>query len=113
MNDISIIFTYTVADENLARYEEIRKQGLEVSESETGTLMYEIYKDDNGLYCQHERFASEADFIIHAQNTAESTQEWYSLVEMKSVMALGNISDEFKQQFQLQSVFKTEASVKK
>ncbi|MCT4629041.1 antibiotic biosynthesis monooxygenase [Winogradskyella sp.] len=113
MNEVIFVFSFEVKPENQERYDEVRQQQFEISKSEKGTLLYEVYRDENGVYCQHERYANEAAAALHIQNTAEQLQEWYTLVELKQVISLGQLSDAYKEQFQLKEVYAPYARVEK
>lgn len=113
MNEVIFIFSFTIKPENQARYEEIRQQQFEVTKGEEGTLLYEVFKDENGVYCQHERYANEAALITHVQNTGTQLQEWMQLTEVQQTITLGNVSDGVKEQFQLKELYAPDARVAK
>lgn len=113
MNELICVFSFTVAPEKQERYEEIRKQQFEISKGEEGTLLYEVFRDENGVYCQHERYASEEACMTHVQNTMELLQEWMQLTEMQQSITLGKVSDTFIDQFQLKEVYAPYAHVEK
>lgn len=113
MNEVVFIFSFAVPAENQKRYDEVREEQFAISKSEEGTLLYEVFKDDNGVYCQHERYANEEAAWIHIKNTQAQLQEWFGLVELKQVISLGNLSDTYKEQFQLKEVYAPYAHVEK
>lgn len=110
---IDFIFSFEVSSENQQRYDEVRQEQFAITKQEEGTLLYEVFKDENGLYCQHERYADEAAALAHVQNTAKQLEEWFQLVNLKQVISLGKLSEEYKQQFQLKEVFEPYARVEK
>lgn len=99
------IFQFKVAPENEAAYQKMLAETLEITKNEAGTLMYEVFKDENGAYCQHERYANEAAIAQHVQNTHIQLQQWFELTEVQQIIALGNISDTFKEQFELKEIY--------
>lgn len=105
MNELVFIFSFKVSEANEAAYQEMLAQTLEITKKEEGTLMYEIFKDKNGVYCQHERYANEEALIAHAQNTATQLQQWFALTEVQQIISLGNISDAVIEQYQLKEVY--------
>lgn len=107
------IFSFIVKEENQARYEEVLAKQLEITKKEPGTLIYEIFKDENGVYCQHERYADEAACLKHVQNTSVQLQEWMQLTDVKQTIALGPISNTFKEQFALKEHYLPYAKVNK
>jgi quinol monooxygenase YgiN len=113
MEELIFVFSFTVTPENQARYDEVREEQFKITEGEEGTLLYEVFKDENGVYCQHERYANEAAALVHVQNTQKQLEEWFQLVEMKQIISLGTLSDEYKKQFQLKEVFEPYARVEK
>jgi quinol monooxygenase YgiN len=107
------IFSFKVKPENQKRYDEVRKQQFQITEGEEGTLQYEVFRDENGVYCQFEQYANEQALFTHVQNTSKQLQEWMQLTEPIQTIALGNVSDELKKQFQLKEVYKRYARVQK
>lgn len=107
------IFSFTVKEENQARYEQVLAEQLEITKAEGGTLIYEIFRDKNGVYCQHERYADEAACLTHVQNTSAQLQEWMQLTEIKQTITLGPVSDTFKEQFALKEHYSPYAKVNK
>jgi len=110
---IDFIFSFEVKPENQKRYDEVREEQFAITKNESGTLIYEVFRDENGLYCQHERYADEAAAVLHVQNTSKQLQEWFQLVELKQTISLGELSEDYKKQFQLKEVFAPYARVEK
>lgn len=101
MNELIFVFSFKVAPENETAYQKMLAQTFEITKDEPGTLMYEVFKDENDIYCQHERYADEAACMQHVQNTHIQLQQWFELTEMQQIITLGNASDALKEQFQL------------
>lgn len=99
---VDFFFRFTVAAEKQARYEHVVAEQLEISKNEAGTLVYDIFRNSNGSYCQHEQYADEAALLTHTSNTATQLAEWMSLTELQQVIALGPLSDATIAQYQLQ-----------
>ncbi len=110
---IVFIFSFKVKPENQKRYDEVRKQQFKITEGEEGTLQYEVFKGEDGVYCQLERYASEEALFTHVQNTSKQLQEWMQLTEPVQTITLGNVSDNLIKQFQLKEVYGRYARVKK
>ncbi len=106
MKELIFIFSFTVLAEKEESYQKILAETLEITKDEEGTLLYEVFKDENGVYCQHERYANEAACLAHVQNTHVQLQQWFELTDVKQTIALGEISDAFKEQFQLKEHYK-------
>lgn len=113
MKEVIFIFSFTVPEENQKRYDEVREEQFAISKSEEGTLLYEVFKSEDGVYYQHERYANEEAAWIHIQNTQNQLQEWFGLVELRQVISLGELSDKYKEQFQLKEVYAPYARVEK
>lgn len=113
MNEVIFIFSFTVAPENQDRYDEVREQQFEITKNEKGTLLYEVFKGENGVYCQHERYANEEACLIHVKNTEKQLQEWFQLTELKQIITLGQVSESYKKQFKLKEVYEPYARVEK
>jgi quinol monooxygenase YgiN len=110
---VDFIFSFEVKPENQKRYDEVREEQFAITKNETGTLLYEVFRGENGMYCQHERYVDEAAASVHIQNTAKQLQEWFQLVDLKQVISLGELSEDYKKQFQLKDVFTPYARVEK
>ncbi len=107
------IFNFTVKEENQARYKQVLAEQLEITKTEVGTLIYEIFKDEDGVYCQHERYTDEVACLAHVENTGIQLQEWMQLTEVKQTIVLGPVSDTFKEQFALKEHYSPYAKVNK
>ncbi|MGI4834780.1 MAG: antibiotic biosynthesis monooxygenase family protein [Janthinobacterium lividum] len=96
---VDLIFAFTVKAENQALYEQTLAQQLAITANEPHVLGYEIFRQADGSYCQHERYADEAAIRLHTQNTAVPLKVWGEITEITHMTALGPLSDEFKQEF--------------
>ncbi len=99
------VFAFKVKPENEAAYQKMLGETFAITKNEPGTLMYEVYKDENGVYCQYERYTSEAACWTHLQNTAKQTQQWLELTEMQQIITMGQASAKLREQFQLKEVY--------
>lgn len=105
MKEVICVFSFTVKPENEEAYQKMLAETFAITKNESGTLLYEVFKDENGIYCQHERYADENAVWTHVQNTSTQLQQWFELTEMEQIITLGTVSDTFKEQFQLKEVY--------
>ena len=105
MKEIAFIFSFKVAPENEEAYQKMLAETLKITKNETGTLMYEVFKDENSLYCQYERYADEEAVMQHVQRTHIQLQQWFELTEIQQIITLGNISNTLKEQFDLKEIY--------
>lgn len=56
---IDFVFSFSVKEGQQERYEQIMQEQIAIAKTEEGTLVYDIFKKEDGSYCQHERYASE------------------------------------------------------
>ncbi len=96
---VDLIFSFTVAEADQARYEQTLAQQLAITQNEPHVLSYEVFCQAPGRYCQHERYANEAAIRLHMQNTAVPLAVWGEITTITHMTALGPLSDEFKQEF--------------
>ena len=100
---VDLIFAFTVQEKDQARYEQALAQQLAITKNEPHVLSYEIFRQADGSYCQHERYADEAAIRLHMQNTAVPLKLWGEVTKITHMTALGPLSDEFKQEFGMDS----------
>ena len=98
-NIIDLIFSFTVKPDDQARYEQTLARQLAITQNEPGLLSYEVFRRADGTFCQHERYVDEAAIRLHMQNTAEPLSVWYQVTQITHMIALGPLSDAFKQEF--------------
>lgn len=96
---VDLIFSFTIKPEDQARYEQTLAQQLAITQNEPGLLSYEVFRQADSTFCQHERYVDEAAIRLHMQNTAEPLNVWSQLTQVTHMTALGPLSDEFKQEF--------------
>lgn len=96
---VDLIFTFTVKDQ--ARYEQALAQQLAITQQEPHVLGYEVFRRADGSYCQHERYANEAAIDLHVQNTAAPLAIWSEVTEITSMLALGPLSEAYKQRYNM------------
>ena len=92
------LFVFKVKEGKQERYEEILAEQLAITKQESETLIYKIFKSENGLYFQHEQYTSEAACIAHMKNTDKQLQEWFQITEIIQLVVLGPLSEEFIKQ---------------
>lgn len=105
MKEIICIFSFKVKQENETAYQNMLDTVLEKVQNEPGTLMYEIFKDKDGVYCQHERYANEAALWEHVQNTAPELQQWFEFTEIQQLIILGDISDKMIETYNVKEYY--------
>lgn len=66
-----------------------------VEEKEPHVLAYNIYKNAEGVYTQHERYVDKDAMWRHMEATAEGQKEWAEATEVEEVNVLGEASDRF------------------
>lgn len=110
---VDMIFKFEVPLENQDRYSEVLAEQLEIASKEPGTLIYEVFRTDDGSYCQHERYADEQACVIHCENTASQLSEWMELTNITQLIALGPLSQEFRNQFGIDTNYLPYANGKK
>ncbi len=110
---LEFVFMYKVSPENQELYEEARKESFAITATEPGVLTYDIYKSEEGVYAQRERYANEAALAAHMKNTEKSLAKWFQATEIQRVLTFGKISEEMKKQLQLQEIFTFDANVQK
>lgn len=96
---VDLIFSFTVAEADQARYEQVLAQQLAITQNEPHVLSYEVFRQATGSYCQHERYANEAAIRLHMQHTADPLKVWAEVTTITHMTALGPLSEEFKQEF--------------
>jgi len=93
---IDLIFLFNVKQGQEALYEEtVQKQLAITKEKDPGVTGYEIFKKEDGSYCQHEQYESEEAINIHVRNTAKELEVWGRITEITAIYALGNLSDAY------------------
>lgn len=97
---IDLIFRFTVKKGQEALYEEtLQKQLAITAEKDPGVISYEIFKNDDGSYCQHEHYENEEAILIHMKNTERELEVWSQITEITQIFALGNLSEAYLKQY--------------
>lgn len=93
---VDLYFTYRVKDGHQARFDHYLELVPPVTEEkEPYVLEYEIFRQTDGSYLQHERYADEAAMIRHLQVTAEGQSAWAEATELLQLMAVGQLSEQY------------------
>ena len=97
-NDIiDFLFRFHVKEGQQATYEQILARQLVITtKKDPGVLLYEITRDSDGSYCQHERYENEAALLLHVKNTDEELKTWIQVTERFQTICLGALSEEFR-----------------
>lgn len=90
-------FVFKIKEGKQERYNEIVEQQLAITRNEPDTLIYKIFKTDDGLHFQHEQYTDEAACILHMKNTEKQLTEWSQITEMVQLVITGPISKEFRE----------------
>jgi hypothetical protein len=86
---ITLIFSYRVSDEQ--RFQDYLDKVFPVTEAdEPYMLEYEIYKNDDGVYTQHEVYLDGDALTKHFELTAEGQADWAAATEFINLVALGS-----------------------
>lgn len=97
---VHLIFEFTIKPGNENKYQETLARQLEFTERrDPYVLHYEIYKNDDGSYCQHEHYENEEAIVKHMQTTEEELKVWNDITEITSMYVLGSLSDAFVRQY--------------
>lgn len=96
---MDFVFSFKVKEGKQDRNDQILAGELEKVKDEPGTLVYEIFRNENSVYCQHECYTDEAACEFHNQQTSELLQEWFEITEMQQIIVLDPLSDGFKKKF--------------
>jgi quinol monooxygenase YgiN len=93
---VDLIFRYRVKDGEQERFEQYLEKVLPVTESqEPYVLEYHIFRQEDGTFLQHERYADEAAIYRHMQVTAEGQADWAAAADLLDLMAVGELSQGF------------------
>jgi quinol monooxygenase YgiN len=95
-NPIDVIFWFRVKPDKLELYKQAIDFILPITEAkESYVLEYKIYKNAEGVYTQHERFADEAALHRHLEVTMDGQIKWAEATEIEQVIILGDMSEHF------------------
>lgn len=95
-NAIDIVFRFKVKAGEEERYQRAIDSILPITEEqEPYVLEYEIYRDADGVYTQHERYADEDAVHRHMEVTAPGQADWAAATDLEQVIVLGDMSEKF------------------
>jgi quinol monooxygenase YgiN len=95
-NPIDVVFRFRVKPDKLELYKQAIDLILPIAEAkEPYVLEYKIYKNAEGVYTQHERFADEAALHRHLEVTMDGQIKWAEATEIEQVIVLGDMSERF------------------
>lgn len=95
---VDLIFRYRVTDQ--ARFDEYPAKVVPVTEAhEPYVLEYHLFRRDDGTMLQHERYENEAAVRRHMAVTAEGQADWAAATELLDLMAIGELSPAFWDDF--------------
>ncbi|WP_229052441.1 hypothetical protein [Aeromicrobium sp. Leaf350] len=101
---VDAIFSYRVIDE--ARFQRYLDEVLPTTEQhEPYVLGYELFRSPEGVYYQHETYVDEAAIHQHMKLTASGQEDFAASTEMLSAVMLGEVSDEFREQYGIETQF--------
>ncbi|GAB3742728.1 putative quinol monooxygenase [Spirosoma lituiforme] len=101
---VYLISTFTVKPEDQTLYEQTLAKQLAITKDEPHVLGYEVFRQADGSYLQHERYVDEAGIWLHVQNTMEPLTVWSSIATTTHMMVLGPVGPDFKQKSGLDNV---------
>jgi quinol monooxygenase YgiN len=89
---LDFIFTFTVKKGAEAEFDALTTELLAVTkENDPGVMIYNIFKNADGGYCQLERFRDSAAWADHMQNTAGVLAKWTEITQISQMIVLGDI----------------------
>ena len=97
---IDFFFKFKIKEGYEERSQEVLKETLKITaDKDPGVEIYEVFKDHNNVYCQHERYENEDALKLHCHNTMNQLGEWMQITENIQTVLVGKVSDEFLQNF--------------
>jgi quinol monooxygenase YgiN len=91
---LDFIFTFQVKEGKESEFDALTSRQLAVTtEKDPGVLIYNIFKNGDGTYCQFERYKDSAALAAHLANTADLLAQWYGMTEITQMIVLGDIDD--------------------
>jgi len=109
---VDTIFSFKVKDEEL--FKSYLDKVLPVTENEEPyVLLYDIFKDTDGIYYQHERYTDEDAVWKHMEVTASGQKDFAESTEMLSLKILGEVSDKFRETFGIKEKISPFKSIKR
>src|SRR5262245_41385223 len=87
---VDLVFTFRVKPDEQDLYERAIDALLPVTErDEPYVLEYEIYRDAEDLYTQHERYVDEDAMFRHLEVTEAAQVDWAEATDVQQVFVLG------------------------
>lgn len=97
---VDLIFRYRIKPGQEERFQAYLDKVLSVTEAqEPYVLEYQIFRQADGSYLQHERYESEEAVARHLALTAEGQADFHAAAEIIDVMAVGELKQSFWDQF--------------
>jgi quinol monooxygenase YgiN len=97
---IDLFFRFRVKPGKQDQYQKAIDHIVSITEEqEPYVLAYEIYRDDDGVYAQHERYVDEDAMFRHLEVTATGQQDWAESTDVLEVFVLGDATERFWNQF--------------
>lgn len=98
--ELDLVFHFRVKPGMEDRYQQAMDRMLPVIEvQEPYVLAYNIYRNGDGLYTQHERYVDEDAMWRHLEVTAQGQEEWAAATAVEDVTVLGDVSEKFWEVF--------------
>ena len=95
-NLIDVIVRFRVKPGKLELYNQATDFILSTAETkEPYVLEYNIYKNEEGVCTQYERYADEAALHRHREGTMDIQIKWAEAIEIDQVIILGDMSERF------------------
>jgi quinol monooxygenase YgiN len=97
---IDLVFRFRVRPGKEDLYQRSIDHIVPITETEEPyVLAYDIFRDDNGLYAQHECYVDEEAMFRHLERTAVGQKEWAEATDVIDVLVLGAAGDRFWETF--------------
>src|SRR5262249_13536219 len=99
-HQVDLVFRFRVKPGKEDVYQQAIDHILPVTEQhEPDVLAYDIFRDDEGVYAQHEQYVDEDAMFRHLELTAPGQQDWAESTEVLDVLVLGAVTERFWSQF--------------
>lgn len=93
---VDLIFRYNVKPGEEQRFQAYLDKVFPVTEAqEPYVVEYQIFRQADGSYLQHERYESEEAVSRHLALTAEGQADFHASAEIIDVMAIGDLKQSF------------------
>ncbi|WP_433270972.1 antibiotic biosynthesis monooxygenase [Actinosynnema sp. CS-041913] len=99
-SQVDLIFAYRVVAGREALFEQYLKTVLPLTEAEEPyVLEYHLFRREDGIILQHERYADEQAIRDHLRVTAAGQKLWGDATELLDIRVVGPVSDAFLTEF--------------